>query len=117
MVHTLWSSKEVSMQGNEFHGMLPILVSLQHLHQIHIKNEQPCQFQTSGVKLDIWKLSLYGFDFLSQLVLHKNQQDSGPTVQGGLYFDATFEEEEHQPLVFWKQIAEHGNYICIEVSR
>lgn len=93
MMHTLWSLKEASMQGNEFHGMLSILASLHHLPQIHIKNEQPCQFQTSGVKPDIWKLSLYDFDFLSQPLSQKNQQDSDPRVQDNLHFYATFEEE------------------------
>lgn len=64
MMHTLWSSSEASVLGNGFYDKLPTLASLHHLHQIHIKNELPCQFQISSVKLDIWKLSLDGFDFV-----------------------------------------------------
>lgn len=46
-----------------------------------------------------------------------NQQENDPTVQGNFRFDATFEEEEHQSLVFLEQIAKRENYICIEVSK
>lgn len=100
MRHTLQFSLNVPMQENEFHGRLPALVSPHHLHQIHIVNEPPCQFQTSDAKLDIWKLSFDGVDFLWQLLLRMDQEDNHPIIQDNLHVDATFEEAKHQFLVF-----------------
>lgn len=114
IMHTLLSSLAASMQGNGSHDMIPVLVFLHLPHQIHIKNELPCQFQTSCVRLRIWKP--FGNGLFFPFFLKMDQQGNDPTVLSLFHSYASFGEVKHRLLVFWEQISVRENYICTGAS-